>query len=249
MTAVLLKGAILRNASRWVAGAGLAAGLFLSVGAHAADHHDEGHAAGAEHGGGEHGGHEINWVYGVLGEGSADEAPSILFRSPGMPVPLLAYLINSAILFTLLFKFGKGPIMDGLAKRREDIMRGMEEAAAMRKEAMAQLEVHEAKLAKVDAEITRIRTEMKAAAETERAHILVEAKKRRERMERDAKQMIAQELKNAKEQLLEETVRAAMQRAEALLTQSASDADHERLCEEYLGSLAQKLPGVPGGRA
>lgn len=246
--------AVLTKATRWVAGSGLAAGLFFSVGAYAAEHQADGHAAGGhaeagEHGSDEHGGHEINWIYGVLGEGAEGEAPSLLFRSPGMPVPLLAYLINSAILFTLLFKFGKGPIMDGLAKRREDIMRGMEEAAAMRKEAMAQLEVHEAKLAKIDAEITRLRAEMKEAAEAERAHILVEAKKRRERMERDAKQMIAQELKNAKEQLLEETVRAAMQRAETLLTQSASDADHERLCEEYLGSLAQKLPGAPGGRA
>lgn len=243
----------LTNTSRWLLGAVLVAGLTAGMPVWAADEH--GHAGAGEHAAGEHGAeehggsHEINWIYGLLGEGAEGEEPTLLFRTPGMPVPLLAYLINSAILFTLLFKFGKKPVMDGLAKRREDIMRGMEEAAAMRREAMAQLEVHEAKLQKIEAEVTRIRTEMRQAAEAERAHILAEAKKRRERMERDAKQMIAHELKGAKEQLLEETVRTAMQRAEALLTQSASDADHERLAEEYLSSLTQKLPAIPGGQA
>ena len=247
------------EAARWLAGTLFSLTLAASATAWAADEHGghDGHAAAGEHGAeehgaehGEHGGsHDINWIYGVLGESADASEPTLLFRTPGMPVPLLAYLINSAILFTILFKFGRQPVMDGLAKRREDIMRGMEEAAAMRKEAMAQLEVHEAKLQKIEAEVTRIRTEMREAAEAERTHILAEAKKRRERMERDAKHMIALELKNAKEQLLEETVRSAMERAEALLTQSASDADHERLCEEYLGSLTQKLPGVSGGRA
>lgn len=238
------------KATRWLAGATLVAGLTAATTAIAADGHDgHGHAEAGEHGAGEHDGHEINWIYGVLGESVDAEEPTLLFRTPGMPVPLLAYLINSGILFALLFKFGKQPIVDGLAKRREDIMRGIEEAAAMRKEASAQLEVHQAKLEKIEAEVTRIRTEMRQAAEAERIHILAEAKKRRERMERDAKQMIAHELKSAKEQLLEETVRTAMQRAEALLTQSASDADHERLAEEYLSSLTQKLPAFPGGRA
>jgi len=231
----------LYKACRWLAGAALIMGLTAATSVSAADEHGHGDEHGASH--------ENNWLYGLLGEGAEGEEPTLLFRSPGMPVPLLAYLINSAILFTLLFKFGKEPVMNGLAKRREDIMRGMQEADAMRKEALAQLEVHQAKLEKIEAEVTRIRTEMREAAEAERTHILAEAKKRRERMERDAKQMIAHELKNAKEQLLEETVRTAMQRAEALLAQAASDADHERLAEEYLGSLAQKLPALPGGQA
>ncbi len=231
---------VIGGAKRWLLCSGLAANLLAAGTVWAAGDHAEA---------GEHGGHlEVNWVYGVLGESADVEHPTLLFRTPGMPVPLLAYFINSAILFTILFKFGKQPIMDGLAKRRQDIMRGMDEAAAMRKEALAQLEVHEARLQKIDSEIERIRTEMRQAAESERAHILAEAKRRRERMERDAKLMIALELKSAKEQLLEETVRAAMQRAETLLTTSASDADHERLCEEYLGSLQQKLPGMRGGQ-
>jgi F0F1-type ATP synthase membrane subunit b/b' len=210
--------------------------------------HGDTHAE-SEHGASDHGGHQgINWFYGFVGESEEDE-PSLLWRSPGMPVPLFAYLINSAILFTILFKVGRKPIVEGLAKRREQIMRGMEEAAAMRSEAVEQLKAYETKLASVDAEITRIRKDMREAADAERAAILAEAKKRHERMERDAKRMIEQELKNAREELLEQTVRKAMESATTLVAQSASDADHERLCEEYLNSVQTKLPGVAGGHS
>lgn len=205
--------------------------------------------ARAEHGDAHDEHHQsINWFYGFVGE-AEDEEPSLLWRTPGMPVPLLAHLINSAILFTILYKVGRKPIVEGLAKRRETIMRGMEEAAAMRNEAVEQLKAYEDKLASVDAEIARIRKDMREAADAERAVILAEAKKRHERMERDAKRMIEQELKSAREELMEETVRIAMERATALVSQAASDADHERLCEEYLNSVQAKLPSVAGGHS
>lgn len=225
-------------------------GLALARAEHGEAAHGTEHAAGehgaAEHG--EHGSHGINWYYGFVGE-AYDEEPSLLWRSPGMPVPLLAHLINSAILFTILYKVGRKPIVEGLAKRRETIMKGMEEAAAMRNEAVEQLKAYEAKFASVDAEIARIRKDLREAADAERTAILAEAKKRHERMERDAKRMIEQELKNAREELMEETVRIAMQRATALVAQAASDADHERLCEEYLNSVQAKLPGAVGGHS
>src|SRR5690606_13950922 len=153
----------------WLATAGMAWA--------AAGGHGDGHA-------------EVSWVYGVLGESDQIETPNFWFRTPGMPVPLLANLFNTAILFGLLYRFGRKPVMDGLARRRENLMRGMDEAARMRAEATEQLRAYELKLEKVDAEITRIRTEMREAAEAERAAILAEAKRRRERMERDAKRMI-----------------------------------------------------------
>jgi len=191
----------------------------------------------------------VNWVYGVLGESDQIESPNFWFRTPGMPVPLLANLFNTAILFGLLYRFGRKPVMDGLARRRENLMRGMDEAARMRAEATEQLRAYELKLEKVDAEITRIRTEMREAAEAERAAILAEAKRRRERMERDAKRMIEQELKGARELLFEETVRSATQSARQLLHEAASEADHERLSEEYLSTIKARLPSLPGGRA
>jgi F-type H+-transporting ATPase subunit b len=192
---------------------------------------------------------DVNWIYGFVGESDEIDHPTILYRTPGMPVPLLAHLFNTAILFGLFYRFGRKPVMDGLARRRETLMRGMDEAAKMRADAAEQLAFYEAKLQKVDAEVTRIRTEMREAAEAERVAVLADAKKRRERMERDALHMIAQELKSAKEHLFEETVRSAVDSARQLLVESASDADHERLAEEYLGTIAEQLPNLPRGRA
>jgi F-type H+-transporting ATPase subunit b len=254
MFAVLFTSQYVRRTCLGLLGLGAVSVSLLaspSVAAAYAEHEEPAHVdhAGAEHGD-EHGDQGINWFYGFAGVAEdPQEKPSVLWRSPGMPVPLLAHLINSAILFTILFKVARKPIVEGLAKRREQIMRGMEEAAAMRNEALEQLKGYEAKLASVDAEITRIRKDMREAADAERGAILAEAKKRHERMERDAQRMIEQELKNAREQLMEATVRIAMQRATALVTQAASDADHERLCEEYLSSVQAKLPSVAGGRS
>jgi F-type H+-transporting ATPase subunit b len=179
----------------------------------------------------------VNWIYGVLGESDEVDEPSLLWRKTGMPVPLAAQLFNSLILFYVLYRYGKKAVVDGLASRREGIMRGIEAASKMKAEAREQLASYEAKLQKVDSEIERVRREMREAAEAEQNQILEEAKKRRERMERDAKLLISQELKAAREQLLQETIGSAMASAEQLVREKVGSADHQRLSDEYLAAL------------
>ncbi len=242
---------------------GLASTLGWSVSTvSAADEHEDDHGAqkvdahevaDAEHGGHDaHGVGEVNWYYGIFGESEDAEEPSLFFRTPGMPVPLLAQLFNTLLLFVILYRFGKAPIMSALRARRESIMKGIDAASKMKAEAQASLDQYEAKLAKVDQEIERVRREMREAAVAERENILEEAKRRRERMERDAKLLVEQELKAAREILLQETIRTAVQSAEGIVTNKASSADHQRLSEEYLGSLqasieASGLAGSAGG--
>ncbi len=218
--------------------------------AHDSAHADSEHAVhgndhGADdHGGGEHGADhamEVNWIYGVLGESDEVDEPSLLWRKPGMPVPLGAQILNSLILFYVLYRFGKKAVVDGLTSRREGIMRGIESASKMKSEAKGQLAEYEAKLAKIDSEIERVRREMREAAEAERVSILEEAKKRRERMEREAKLLIDQELKAAREELVHETVAKAMESAEQLVSQKVSGDDHRRLSDEYLASLQNSI--------
>jgi len=213
-------------------------------GAAPADHHavvaeGEGHEAhGAEHGGHDHAPtfDDINWGYGFLGE-KAGVAPSLLWRPPGMPVPFGALALNAAILYWLLIKFGKKPISDALKARKLGIMKGMEEAAKMKAEAEASLAKYKKQLDEIDSEVERIRREMKEAGEAESARILSEAKERRERMEKDARTLIEQELKAARETLLRETVRAAVKSAEATLLSKIADSDRQRLGDEFLASV------------
>ncbi|HVY31182.1 MAG TPA: ATP synthase F0 subunit B [Polyangiaceae bacterium] len=197
------------------------------------------HAAHGEHGA-EHD-HaptfdDVNWMYGFLGE-KDDVEPSILWRPKGMPVPFGALALNAAILYLLLFKFGKKPISEALKSRKLGIMKGMEDAAKMKAEAEASLAKYQAKLDNIEDEITRIKQDMKEAGESESARILSEAKERRARMERDARTLVEQELKAARESLLRDTVRAAVKSAEQTLTAKIGDADQQRLADEYLGQI------------
>src|SRR5437868_15039215 len=127
-----------------------------------------------------------------------------------MAPPFLANIINAAVLFTIIIVAGKKPIAEGLRKRKERIVQGMDEAGRMKAEAEKRLAEYEEKLKHIDTEVARIRSEMREAAELERRRVLAEAKERRDRMERDAKLLVEQETKAAREPLARETGAAAM---------------------------------------
>jgi F-type H+-transporting ATPase subunit b len=161
-------------------------------------------------------------------------------------VPFGALALNAAILYFLLFKYGRKPISDGLRQRKLAIMKGIEDAAKMKAQAEARLAEYQKKLDDIDSEVARIKTEMKAAGEAESARILSEAKERRGRMERDARTLVEQELKAARESLLRDTVRAAVKSAEATLTAKIGDSDQQRLGDEYLASIKASANALRG---
>lgn len=214
-----------------------------------ANQNDEDHDVGVEHGGDAHGEghHGFNFAYGLLGEGDADIEPNLWFRPKGMPVPFLAMLINSTILFGGLYLLGRKGMRDALSSRRQRIIQGMEDAAKMRREATAQLAMYEQKLREVEADVERVKREMREAAEAERAHILSDAKARRERMERDARLLIQQELDAAHEELRKATVRGAIESATELLRQRVGAEDQRRFEREYLSSLSGGFSGMARG--
>lgn len=202
----------------------------------------------AEHGEahGEHEEQPFNWSYGFLGEREGVQ-PSLAYRPKGMPAPFLANVINAALLFGIIVVFGRKPTAEALKKRKERIVSGMAEAAKMKAEAAESLAKYEEKIRHIDAEVERIRREMRDAAETERRRILAEAKERRERMERDAKLLVEQELKVAREALVRETIASAMKSAEEILAKQMSAGDQDRIATEFL-DMVQKAPlQISGG--
>ncbi|MCA9633668.1 MAG: ATP synthase F0 subunit B [Myxococcales bacterium] len=204
-----------------------------------------GHEGGEAHGGEHHG---INWYYGNIYESDEIDHPTLIARPKGMAPPVSALLLNSVLLYFILFKILGPGIKEGLKKRKQDIMKGMDDAARMKKEASASLKQYEDKLKHIDEEIDRVRREMREAAHAEREQILREAKERRERMEREAKQLVEQELKAAREELMRETVRAAVSTAGELLVKQLSSSDQQRIADEYLASLEQAV-NAKGGQA
>ena len=208
-------------------------------------------AAHGGHGDG-HGHHdgigEFNWFYGFVGEKDG-ATPGLLWRPPGMQPPFAATLLNYAVLFFILYRFGAKPISEGLKKRKTTILRGMDEAAKMKGDAAARLEEYEDKLKHIDDEIERVKQEMREAGKRERERILAEAKDKQARMERDAKILIEQELKEARQQLHRETVQSAVESAESALKKQVQATDHQRLADEYLTGMKSALEGSKVGRA
>jgi F-type H+-transporting ATPase subunit b len=212
-----------------------AAGAHVPADAH--DAHGEGHGAHGDAHGHAPTFDDINWFHGFLGEKEGLSEPDLLWRPKGMPVPFGALALNAAILYWLLIRFGKKPISEGLKARKLGIMKGMEEAAKVKAQAEARLADYQQKLDDIDQEVARIKREAKESSEAESARILSEAKERRARMERDARTLVDQELKAAREALLRDTVRAAVKSAEVTLSAKIGDADQQRLGDEYLASI------------
>ena len=192
--------------------------------------------------------HAINWYWGMLGEKDGVE-PSLLWRPTGMSPPLIAETFDAALLLYLVYRFSRRPVKDALKKRKEAILQGMESAAKMKSDAAERLAEYEQKLQRIDDDIERVKSEMRAAGESERARILEEAREKRARMERDAHLLIEQQLKAAREELLRETVQNAVRAAEELLVKQIGPTDQERLAEEYLGAVERSKLNAPGGRA
>jgi F-type H+-transporting ATPase subunit b len=240
----------------------LVAAALVVTNARAADEHGHaapaGHHAATEHAavGGEHaehGGHhvptfdDINWFYGALGEREGVE-PDFLFRPKGMPAPFGLWILNAVVLYGFLIKVARPKIREGLKNRKTSILRGMDEAARMKREAEARLADYEEKLERIEQEVERVRREMREGAEAERARILSEAKTRRVRMEEDAKILVAQELSAATASLREELIRAALKSAVATVTSRLRPDDHQRYADEFLSGLG-KAGTVLRGRA
>jgi F-type H+-transporting ATPase subunit b len=211
----------------------------VEAGEHAEEKHGAGHVPHFD---------DINWFYGLVGEKDDLDEPTLLFRKRGMPPPLGALLLNAGVLFGLLYHYGRLPIAEALKRRRRNIMHGMEEAARMREEAEDRLEDYEDKLERIDEEIKRVKREMRELGEQERERILKEARERHTRMERDALLLVEQELKEARELLLRETVRAAIRAAEERLAQQVTAADQQRLGDEYLAAVKRSASVLGGSR-
>ena len=79
--------------------------------------------------------------------------------------PVGALLINTAILFFLIGRFGGPGIKQGLKDRKQRIAGDIEKAAEMKAEAEEQLAHYEEKLAQMESEMERIKKEMAEQAE------------------------------------------------------------------------------------
>ncbi len=177
-------------------------------------------------------------------EGPPGDINWVDFGNKAQP-PLLALLINFGLLVFIYYRFGKGPILQGLKDRRDAISKDIDQAAMILREAQARAETYQAKLEKKEEDAEAARTGLALAGKGEKEHILKEADEKAARLKRDAVFLAGQEIKQMQIDLVKETVERAIAEAETLLAKGVTQADQERLAEEYLSTLGtQKTVGA-----
>lgn len=159
--------------------------------------------------------------------------------------PLLALLINFGLLVYLYYRFGKDPIAQGLKERRDAIAKDIENAAMILDEAQTRAETYQAKLEQKDDDAEAARTGLVQAGHGEKERIIKDADEKAARLRKDAVFLAEQEQKQMQIDLVKETVERAIANAESMLAKGVTQADQERLAEEYLSTLVtQKAAGV-----
>ena len=217
------------------------------------EHGAAGHGA-AGHGAAGHGaGHGADGAteHGAAGHGGAHDGPPAPinwfdFSNKEQP-PYGAHLINFALLVFLYVRFGKKPVAEGLQKRRETIMKDIEEASKMEAEARERAKTYQAKLANLSQESAEARHAIVTAGEGEKQRMVQEAAEKAERMRRDVEFLLEQETKELREQLQRDAVEAASHGALELLRRSVTPQDHQRFAEEYLRTLEKMASQREGG--
>ncbi len=178
----------------------------------------------------------INWIYGFLGEKEGVE-PGILFRPKGMPIPFLANIFNAAILLFVGYRLTRAPLAEGLKKRKEAFESQAIEAKKTHDEAAARLSEYKERMERLAADGDRIKDEYDAQAKRDRERMIHEAEEKREALNREAVLILDQEARQKQHDLLKATVEAAAKQAEELVRKQLTQADQERLAEEYLKQL------------
>jgi F0F1-type ATP synthase membrane subunit b/b' len=146
-------------------------------------------------------------------------------------------ILDVAIIAFFGFKYLSKPIAQAMANRSEAVRRALEEATAGRREAEARLAEFQAKAAGLDREIEALRSQAAADMERERAILIEEGRAAAERVGQHARETIRQEVAKARAELHREAAILAVDIATATVKARITDADQQRILDEYAASL------------
>ncbi len=205
----------------------------LSAGMLWASDEETGHAQTVvEHGaaGGEHA--------AVAAEhGDAAEAHHGGSLSKAKLMDLFWRVLNFAVLVVILVKFGAKPIANGLSGRQKAITEEIQGLEARRDAAENSYKEFTAKLASVEKDIDGIVEKAVAQAEIEKAKIIENAEKAAADIQRQAEMAIQNEITVARRNLKNEIADGAAVMAEELIVKNLTDADQEKIIEDYLSKV------------
>ncbi|MBI5675558.1 MAG: F0F1 ATP synthase subunit B [Nitrospirae bacterium] len=149
-------------------------------------------------------------------------------------------IVNFAILFGVLFYFGRKPVREFLQKRTELIEKSIKEAEEAKALSRRTLDEVQAKLKNTDSEINKILENSKQAGEREKAALIAEGEHIKERIIEQAKSNIDFELEKAKKAIKTEAALMALELAEKQIKEKLGQKEQEGLFDEYIKKLEVK---------
>ena len=143
-------------------------------------------------------------------------------------------------LLGLLTKFAWKPIMQGLEKREEGILRQIAETKASNEEARRMLASYERRLAEASEEVRGMLEEARRDADNTRQAIVAEARKAADDEKARAKHEIQLAKDDALSQIAEKAGRLAVEVAGKFLRDKLGPDEQSRLVRESVASLSQR---------
>lgn len=153
----------------------------------------------------------------------------------------LAYLvINFVVLAFLIHRLILRKLIQDNQVRHDDIKRQVDDAASALREAQSVIADYKQRVARIDGESQTILDEARQAAAADRQRLQTEAELEVERFKTSAMSAAQREVDTRKAELEHEVVDRAIARATELLQAKLTEADHNRMVDDYAIDLAQR---------
>lgn len=143
-------------------------------------------------------------------------------------------IINFVIVVAVIWKLAGSKIKDLLVGRQQEIKENLDDLSTRQAEAEKKLKDVEQSIANLSQEKQAILDEARSQGEALKVAIIEKANKDAEQIREQAKKTAANEATGAVESLRAEVAELVVQAAEKIVQEKLSDADHDKLVDEYL---------------
>ncbi len=152
---------------------------------------------------------------------------------------------NFLLLLLVLGYFARKSLPTLMLGRRAEVKADIDKATNLLAEAEARLAEWQRKIDALDQEAAELRSASLRIAESEKEHILKQARKTAERIRHEAKVAVAREVENARAELRAEAANLTIECAQEILSRNITDSDRGRLLDGFIENVEQASPS-PG---
>ena len=148
-------------------------------------------------------------------------------------------VVNFALLVFLIRKMSKKPLENFLNARRDNIERGIKEAAEVKRAAEEAFNTYSERMKTLDQELARLRKDVAEASERDRVRISAEANENVARFKAETEALVQRQTEQLELQIRREVVAAAAEAAEKAVRELTTPEDQERLANAFLRELSK----------